>query len=441
MVLSVTISALSLVASCTKSTDVVVCHTESAIQSGFAVSQAEALSMLERDLGAIYGENGQTRAETTRRVKAIESVKFNRNTRSTRGESIPDDVENLLYVVEFENGQGSAVLGADKRVEPVLAILDETVLTAEDLENSTSPDADTDDLTAFVSGMIYNSALSQIENYAAALPPVDIKTTRYETRYDTLNYRKINPLLNTKWGQGYPYNNSCPNNCPAGCGVIASAQIMKYYQYPDPLVIDGQSFSWMNINNYTYPNVSFRDTDINQIGGFIYTLGKKMKATYEIDGTSVTTSNAASALRKLGYSVSKVSNYNTNSIITEIRNLRPVYTRGNSESGGHGWVIDGLLSYSVKEWLYEIETDPRKIPVGSDGVVNKTLVATTSVGRFHCNYGYDGDCDGYYTYGIFDLSTGLPAEFIESTEGDINVRYPDDYNFNKNIKYFTINKN
>lgn len=435
-----TVCALVFTASCTKSVDLMAdCHQESVVESQFSVSETEAISMLSKDLDAIYGEGDRTRAASARRIKNIKGVKFNRAL-STRGVSMPDDVSNLLYVVEFEDGQGSAVLGADKRVEPVFAILDRTVLTAEDIENSMSSDADRNDLATFVAGMIYSSAMSQLETNATALPPVDIKTTRYETRYDTIGYEKKLPLLNTKWHQRHPFNSDCPNNCPAGCGVIAGAQIMKYYQYPNPLVVDGQTFLWTNIDNYTYPNISLREMDVEQIGGFIHALGQKMKAKYNAGGTNTFTIDVISTFRNLGYSTSGIKQYNTTAIIDEIRMNRPVYMHGASENDGHFWVIDGLLCYTVKEWLYEIETDPHKIPYGSDGVVNKTLVNTTSVGRLHCNYGWSGQCDGYYSYGVFDASNHLSDKYIETAEGDVPYANSN-ANFASCLCYFTINCN
>ncbi len=50
---------------------------------------------------------------------------------------------------------------------------------------------------------------------------------------------EVKPMLSTRWGQGAPYNNSCPtapsssNHCLTGCVATAMAQVMKYYQYPD----------------------------------------------------------------------------------------------------------------------------------------------------------------------------------------------------------------
>lgn len=437
------VGVLAFAVSCTKSADLTAdVDTESVADSQFSVSEEEAIAMLSKDLDAIYGESDQTRTASARRIKNIQGVKLNRAALSTRSESIPDDVEDLLYVVEFEDGQGSAVLGADKRVEPVFAILDKTVLTAQDIENSIAADADRNDLTTFVASMIYNSAMSQVSTYErVVLPPFDLKTTRYETRYDTLYYEKKLPLLDTKWDQDYPFNNNC-NGYPAGCGVIAVAQIMKYHQYPNPLVIDGQTFSWTNINNYTYPNISWMDEDVAQVGGFIRALGDKMGADYTSGNSGTSSGSAKTALQNLGYTTSNLTQYSNttthnNTIINEVRANRPVFFRGQDGNDGHAWVIDGLLRYSVEEWLYEIETDPLKIAMNGTDIVNTTYVATTSVGRLHCNYGWNGLCDGYYSYGVFDTTTHLNQEWVESSTGDVSgIR---GYDFDIYLMYFTVN--
>ena len=49
----------------------------------------------------------------------------------TRSEATAD-VEDLLYIVNFENEAGYAILGADDRLEPVYAVVDEGSLTTEE---------------------------------------------------------------------------------------------------------------------------------------------------------------------------------------------------------------------------------------------------------------------------------------------------------------------
>lgn len=60
-----------------------------------------------------------------------------------------------------------------------------------------------------------------------------------------------------------------------------------------------------------------------------------------------------------------------------------------------------------------------------------------SVGRLHCNYGWGGTCDGYYSYGVFDTTTNLSSEWIESSAGDSSGTAG--YDFDTNLKYFTVN--
>jgi parallel beta-helix repeat protein len=58
---------------------------------------------------------------------------------------------------------------------------------------------------------------------------------------------QVGPLLTTAWHQGAPYNNFCPmgdgGRCVVGCTGTASAQIMKYHEWP-PSGTGGHSLTW-----------------------------------------------------------------------------------------------------------------------------------------------------------------------------------------------------
>ena len=53
------------------------------------------------------------------------------------------------------------------------------------------------------------------------------------------------PLLRTRWHQGSPYNDLCPNidgeNAVAGCTSIATGMLLNYYGYCKPFVVSGSS--------------------------------------------------------------------------------------------------------------------------------------------------------------------------------------------------------
>lgn len=106
-----------------------------------AISIDEALA----NLHAFMNDSTETRSSGSDRiVKSIKPVKISMiQTRSTQEIS---DCENVVYVANFENEEGYAILAADDRVEAdVIAITDEgnisdaTIYEAVDLINSERP--------------------------------------------------------------------------------------------------------------------------------------------------------------------------------------------------------------------------------------------------------------------------------------------------------------
>jgi hypothetical protein len=69
----------------------------------------------------------------------------------------------------------------------------------------------------------------------------------------------VEPLIQTKWDQGEPYNNMFPMEGDAHtltvCDVTAMAQIMKYYKHPVQAVNFDVAYDWNNmLNAYTKAN-------------------------------------------------------------------------------------------------------------------------------------------------------------------------------------------
>ena len=103
----------------------------------YVVSVDQALARLDAEMAAIYGEG--TRA-ASRVVKSVQTLNIESIAPATRGGD-DFDATDLLYIVEFDDNQGSAILGADVRVDEVFAILDESVITEEDFENAAAGEA------------------------------------------------------------------------------------------------------------------------------------------------------------------------------------------------------------------------------------------------------------------------------------------------------------
>lgn len=89
---------------------------------------------------------------------------------------------------------------------------------------------------------------------------------------------------------------------------------------------------------------------------------------------------------------------------------------------GHGWVIDGCKIFQVEHWIrYNYTSAPAE----------EYIEHTDNYNLLHCNYGWGGTCDGYYTSGIFDTRNNLPGYDIDFSIGDLPGLTP--YMFDTNL--------
>ena len=164
---------------------------ESDVTSIYAISEEEALNKLEEFMTAIEGDETRSSRRIVEKVHKVSSDNILGQTRSSEC----DDIDNLLYIVEFEDGEGSAILGADRRLAPVYAVLDETTLTVEDFSNAVTGN-NTDDISTYTAGLIADNvrvATLDFGDPAPLLPPLDSLRTdiTYRTTTTTVLSRFI----------------------------------------------------------------------------------------------------------------------------------------------------------------------------------------------------------------------------------------------------------
>lgn len=219
----------------------------------------------------------------------------------------------------------------------------------------------------------------------------------------------VQPLLvDTKWGQGDPYNRQCPihngSTSVTGCVATAMAQVMRYYQYPD--VGRGTIDYYTNSNHIhvvrdlsAYPfrwekmRGSYGNKTSGDEGDAVASLMASCGASVHMDYSS-SASGAYQQDLVRGY----VSNfeydedcayvereYFTNAewhsmLQDELAHGRPVNYGGSSKTdGGHSFVIDGFV--------YENGSTP----------------------YYHINWGWNGNCDGYYLISdLHPVNNGIP---------------------------------
>ena len=403
--------------------------------SPYFVSKEVALNNLNVFMDAFEG--CETRSGR-RGVKNIREVSIdNGYTRSSLGEEAVG-----LYIVEFENGKGSAILGADKRLEPIYAVLDETVMTPSDFENAIKG-VNMDDVSTFTASVIVNSVRdSKFEKDSLILIPPggttpgdDLKTEVYNDVEIKTVTSYIPPLLNTTWSQKGIYNDkfAVNDNCedgrqPAGCATIALGQLLNYNRHPSPIDLNKNRFYWRDINQFTHNNTIVDSTLIEKMSFFIYHLSKELNVRYVGNITNAYFFNVTQVMRNLGYNNLSRGDITESRVYNMLYNLKPVFVAGETAGGaGHMWIIDG--------WKV-VKTNYVRITYDNNVEISRELFDSYTTNFVHCNMGWGGRCNGYYTMNIYDTTQSRKTDELDPNCGDESDSC-NAYNYDREFKCLT----
>ena len=233
-------------------------------------------------------------------------------------------------------------------------------------------------------------------------------------------YVVVEPLVQTHWNQGNPYNLLCPSNSVTGCVATAMAQVMKYWDYPHhgigshsythpnygELSADFQSttYDWANmLNDY---NGSSNSTQNMAVATLMYHCGVSVDMDYSPSGSGAVTAQVADALKAyFNYSnetqhLSR-SSYSDDEWIAllkaDLDQNRPVLYHGSGSGGGHAFVFDGYNSdnYFHVNWGWNSYCDeyyvvnnlnpgPGGIGSGSNGIYNDNQGAIFGIHPSEC---------------------------------------------------------
>ena len=372
-------------------------------RNGSTISPDAAAALAVEFRNSILNQSGQTRGNKNK--KGVASVYAWRSseiaskttTRSTASDLLPD---TLLYIVNFEDSCGFALVSADAQIADVAAYVEKGMLTPDqEIENPG-----------------FKSFLEGYEEYARGIRDSTRKIADSLLTIDTLKYDKINnpfigdefdftsvhdvyqlvyfvaPLLTTKWGQRAPYNNECPIvdyglRSAAGCVAVAAAQVAAYHRFPSSY--NGHIYNWDAILSDS--TVSNSDPIASQsVAELIHDIGILANMNYYYWESSAYFPYLRFCWEAFGYQYYRPDVTPTfNAIKEEISNGRPVVMCGSdiwkNDDGSYGhkshaWVVDGVA------------------------VKSHRLATVLSVPKdyIHCNWGWDGNCDGYFILGAFE---------------------------------------
>ena len=336
---------------------------------------------------------------------------------------------SFLNFYVFGNERCFVIIAADDCVQPVLGYS-----TEGGFGNEPMPDCVSDWLKAYTDGI---AAVKESRLDATAEIRSEWEMLLNGRGLDPKSITHVEPLVQTHWNQGAPYNILCPvepshdsGHTPAGCGATAMAQIMKYWgrpirgvdsitytprdhpQYGSISVNFGNTeYDWDNMPNSI--NENSPQEQIDAVATLIYHCGASVEMDYGPNGSSVHRTIMDDAFRNY-FNYNQALEYYPDSIFTQeqwINRLKanldlsmPILYRGINEqnnNGGHIFVCDG---YDENNY-------------------------------FHFNWGWSGSYDGYFAigalhpygdysyrnYAIFDCAPNysITASVIPSTAGEV----------------------
>ncbi len=250
-------------------------------------------------------------------------------------------------------------------------------------------------------------------------------------------YKEVPVMIKTQWGQGTPFNDLAPDRAvflwlgpkkkaPAGCVPLAVSEILTYQKPSNYTTKYGPvdlSFVEQKVINSGY----YDDKGGAMVARLLRESGRKVDAIYWRDATFAFPSAAQRYFRELGFQ--NVERYFLSAKESEtIKSLDrdcPVFISAISGIfGGHAWVIDGYRKQKKTDKTINLST-------------GDTISEVTSERTFvHCNFGWDGAANGFYTFGIFNTKRGPEELSSFDTRGDIKGKY----NYTWYISVITMGK-
>lgn len=251
---------------------------------------------------------------------------------NTATKSLPHE-DTLMYIVNFNENQGFALISADRR-DPELLILTE----------SGNFDGRKTESPAF--NMYFQNILTELSQEKSASSTMsngydEMVFNRVDT---TTNVTTSGELLVSAWHKYAPYSNYCTTsaniNTNAGSGPVLLAKLLASFEYPTfiPLTFASSPTSTLFLN---WDQMSDQNAAL-----LIRELGELSSTNYNSSNVSTTLVGLQNCLQSLGYQCTYVQNPDNEILFEQIRsdNKILVYFRDDQRVGGGQSVPEDEIS-------------------------------------------------------------------------------------------------
>nr|MCR5828202.1 C10 family peptidase [Bacteroidales bacterium] len=242
-------------------------------------------------------------------------------------------------------------------------------------------------------------------------------------------HNEVGPLIGTNWHQVSPFDDLCPGDCPAGCGPVAVAQLMKFYEKPTSMTWNVFTFGWDRL-----PPVPDVTDTTERHAHLIRYLWQKLQVTVSPPlKVKTSATKIKNGLESMGYTAN-ISNPHSNASVKEqlLIYSRPVimYGRDSSDTDGHFWVCEGAKEIDPYQIIYYTENQPYGAGTFTQGMYSLSNPGIIGGGNpsldFYMNWGwgvptpYSGPLNGWFSSNNVSVDT---CNFVNDRK-DIFVSYP-----------------
>ncbi len=287
------------------------------------------------------------------------------------------------YIVNDEANQRFVVVGADERMHKILGYSDNGTFSADRMPEQ------------------FLEVLGWYDAQMEALQKSALTVAAPEQPDE--NVQPIAPLIKTAWGQEKPYNNDCPSDshglkCTTGCVATAMAQVMNYHRHPEKA--QGGTVSYTTQTTGIEQSLNFNTITFDW---------SKMQNRYTLFSPQASKSEVAKLMHACGVSVFMDYSIDSGTIPALIPYAMIHYFAYNPNMQ---YVLKDY--YDSKEWNDMIRKElsaGRPVLYGGSGTTQTDILGEVEEshgshrfildgmdknGLYHFNFGWTGECDGYF---------------------------------------------
>lgn len=316
--------------------------------------------------------------------------------------------DTVLYVANYDDGWQ---IFSNSEIAPMVLASSETGHL--DLEDETFQDSP---MYAYIEGIAedvrYSQSLSSQRDNPIIIDSVLWANTRI-VRIDTVNVRVYDHLLETKWGNKWPWNEKCRiidgQHVQVGCGAVAIGQYLYYQHMKNGIPVSTMSHATLNSTTgiYSYSNPSStiwdkmaltrNDANTDSTAVFLGFVSESIpQSHYGVSETATNPNQLINYLNNLGFSF-EIIDIDYADIINQIQSGEPVIITVNKlDNKGHALIVDGIKKESIVVYYFENGTPNIKLKRcvntyikmnwGWDGVSDEVWFLASDANDWHVTY-------------------------------------------------------